>query len=205
MLSDFSVMSVRRRSRRPTPKAGSLEPLGDFEDLYRSMSQNTLIFFTRRTADPEIARDLWAETWARAYESRVRFRGDTRAEREAWVMGIGRKVLASYYKRGAVHRRAMGRLELERPPLSDADLERLERAAALELLRAELGRALAEIPSAQQEAVRLRVVDGLDYPELARRMGVSEDAARARVSRGLRALAASVDADASDFEHGGRA
>lgn len=166
------------------------------------MAQNTLIFFTRRTADPEIARDLWAETWARAYESRSRFRGSTQAEREGWVMGIGRKVLASYYKRGAVHRRAMSRLELERPPLTDADLERLEREAGLELLRSELARALADIPGPQQEALRLRVVEGLDYPEVARRMGVSEEAARARVSRGLRALASAVDAGLSDFEHG---
>ena len=166
------------------------------------MAQNTLIFFTRRTADPEIARDLWAETWARAYESRSRFRGSTQAEREGWVIGIGRKVLASYYKRGAVHRRAMARLELERPPLTDADLERLERAAGLEMLRDELGRALADIPGPQQEALRLRIIDGLDYPEVARRMGVGEEAARARVSRGLRALAINVDAQVSDFEHG---
>ena len=117
-------------------------------------------------------------------------------------MGIGRKVLASYYKRGAVHRRAMGRLELERPSLGDADLERLERAAGLGELRDELGRALADIPGPQQEALRLRIVDGHSYPEVARRMGVSEEAARARVSRGLRTLAGTVDIAADDFEHG---
>ncbi|HZO37407.1 MAG TPA: RNA polymerase sigma factor [Solirubrobacteraceae bacterium] len=195
-------MNARGRSRRVASKTSSLEPLGDFEELYRSMAQSTLVFFTRRTADPEIGRDLWAETWARAYESRGRFRGSTRAEREGWVMGIGRKVLASYYKRGAVHRRAMGRLELERPSLGDADLERLERAAGLGELRDELGRALADIPGPQQEALRLRIVDGHSYPEVARRMGVSEEAARARVSRGLRTLAGTVDIAADDFEHG---
>ena len=204
MLSDLSAMNVRGRTRRSQTKStSSVEPLGDFEDLYRSMAQNTLVFFTRRTADPEIARDLWAETWARAYEGRQRFRGNSQAEREGWVMGIGRKVLASYYKRGAVHGRAMTRLELERPPLADSDIERLERAAGLELLRGELARALADIPGPQQEALRLRIVDGLDYPEVARRMGVSEEAARARVSRGLRVLASTVDKDLSDFEHGG--
>ena len=202
MLSDLSGMNAAGRSRRVKPKSPALEPLGDFEELYRSMAQNTLVFFTRRTADPEIARDLWAETWARAYESRMRFRGTTRGEREGWVMGIGRKVLASYYKRGAINRRAMRRLELERPPLSDADLERLERAAGLQMLRDELGRALASIPGPQQEALRLRIVDGHSYTEVARRMGVSEEAARARVSRGLRTLASSIDIGLSDFEHG---
>jgi RNA polymerase sigma factor (sigma-70 family) len=166
------------------------------------MAQTSLIFFARRTADPEIARDLWAETWARAYANRERFRGTTRPEEAAWVMGIGRKVLAGYYKRGAVQRRAMSRLELERPQLDDADIERLDRAAGLQALRSELGRALADIPSGQQEALRLRVVEGLAYPEVARRMGVNEDAARARVSRGLRALSKVLDRDVADFEQG---
>lgn len=202
MFGDLSGTNAAGRSRRIPSKTSSLEPLGDFEELYLAMAKSTLVFFTRRTADPEIGRDLWAETWARAYESRTRFRGTTQAEREGWVMGIGRKVLASYYKRGAVHRRAMGRLGLERPLLGDADIERLERVAGLQLLRDELRNALADIPAQQREALRLRIVDGHDYSEVARRMGVSEDAARARVSRGLRALASLVDIGASDFEHG---
>jgi DNA-directed RNA polymerase specialized sigma24 family protein len=41
--------------------------------------------------------------------------------------------------------------------------------------------------------VRLRVVDELDYPTVADRLGISEQAARARVSRGLRVLASAVD------------
>ena len=61
--------------------------------------------------------------------------------------------------------------------------------------RAALGRqgALAELGPEQREAVRLRVVDELGYPAVAARLGVSEQTARARVSRGLRALAAAVD------------
>jgi len=185
-------LAVRRRP----------QPLEDFEALYYSMSQRLLVFFTRRTADPEIARDLWAETWARAYAGRERFRGDSQAEREGWVLGIGKKVLATYYKRGAVEQRAMARLELVRPDLADADLERLDRLAGLEELRGEVGRAMADLPGAQQEALRLRIVEGLSYEDVAQRMGVNEDAARARVSRGLRTLAKVLDRDAVDFELG---
>ena len=53
--------------------------------------------------------------------------------------------------------------------------------------------ALAELGPEQREAVRLRVVDELGYPAVAARLGVSEQTARARVSRGLRALAAAVN------------
>jgi RNA polymerase sigma-70 factor (ECF subfamily) len=53
--------------------------------------------------------------------------------------------------------------------------------------------ALADLGAEQREAVRLRAVDELGYPAIARRLGISEQAARARVSRGLRALAAALD------------
>jgi RNA polymerase sigma factor (sigma-70 family) len=53
--------------------------------------------------------------------------------------------------------------------------------------------ALAELGPEQREAVRLRVVDELGYPAIADRLGISEQAARARVSRGVRALAGALD------------
>ena len=41
--------------------------------------------------------------------------------------------------------------------------------------------------------MRLRVVEELDYPVVAARLGVTEATARARVSRGLRLLAVALD------------
>jgi RNA polymerase sigma-70 factor (ECF subfamily) len=171
-----------------------------FEELYFRVSQRVLVFLTRRTADPEVAVDLWGETWARAYAARGRFRGTSAAEEEAWMFGIARKTLAGYYKRGAAEQRAMARLGLERPELDDPDLRRLERLAGLGELRDALGEALAQMPEPQREALRLRVVDGLSYAELARTFGTSEQTVRARVSRGLRALAETLSDDRPDLE-----
>jgi RNA polymerase sigma-70 factor (ECF subfamily) len=93
-------------------------------------------------------------------------------------------------------------LELEPPPLSSRDLDRLDRLAGLGVLRDELRVALAELAADQREALQLRIVDGLPYPEVARRMGVAEPAARARVSRGLKALNKALDRNVADFEMG---
>jgi DNA-directed RNA polymerase specialized sigma24 family protein len=41
--------------------------------------------------------------------------------------------------------------------------------------------------------VRLRVVDELAYPVVAARLGITEQAARARVSRALRVLAVALE------------
>jgi RNA polymerase sigma-70 factor (ECF subfamily) len=68
-------------------------------------------------------------------------------------------------------------------PAPDADA-RLDAAA----LRAELETALEDLAPAVRVAVVLRVVEQLDYDELAARLGCSSQAARLRVSRGLRAL-----------------
>jgi len=187
---------------RGRTSGGTLHSPQAFEELYFAMADRLLLFLTRRTADPETARDLWAETWARAYESRDRFRGTVQAQREAWILGIAKNVLAGYYKRGAVERRALTRLELEPPPVSERDLDRLERAAGLGALRSGLREALADLAAEQRDALQLRIVDGLPYPEVARRMGVAEPAARARVSRGLRALGDALDRDLADFELG---
>jgi RNA polymerase sigma-70 factor (ECF subfamily) len=173
-----------------------------FEALYFTMADPVLIYLTRRTADPETARDLWAETWARAYEGRAGFRGTSQAEQEAWIRAIGRHVLAGYYRRGNAQRRAMERLKLDRPAIGDRDLDRIERASGLETLRSELQSALAALPRAQREALQLRVVQRLAYAEVAERTGVSEQTVRTRVSRGLKALANTLDRDLADFDLG---
>jgi RNA polymerase sigma-70 factor (ECF subfamily) len=157
--------------------------------LYDRHAEHVLTFLMRRTLDPEIARDLWAECWAVAYQRWDRLRsGASSAEQEAWVYAIARNLLNSYYRRGKAEQRARRRLGLERPPLSEVDVERLIRLARVSELRERLNVALRGLPSAQRDAIALRVGAELPYDEVAVRLGVSEPVARARVSRGLRAL-----------------
>jgi RNA polymerase sigma factor (sigma-70 family) len=69
----------------------------------------------------------------------------------------------------------------------------VERRAGLHDLRLMVLAALETLVPEQREALRLRVVLELDYAAVAERLGISQQAARARVSRGLRALAGSLD------------
>jgi RNA polymerase sigma-70 factor (ECF subfamily) len=66
--------------------------------------------------------------------------------------------------------------------LTDEVLERIEGldATALELL--------GGLPPRAREAVKARVVDERDYPDIARDLRCSEAVVRKRVSRGLKAL-----------------
>jgi RNA polymerase sigma factor (sigma-70 family) len=166
----------------------------DIDALYATHREELLVFLARRTADPQIALDLWAETFAQAVASGHRHRGDSAQEGAAWLYTIARRQLALYYRRGRIEQRALARLHLEREPATPEILAEIERRAGLSELRAELVDALARLSPGVRAAVQLRIVHELPYPDLARTLGITEQAARARVSRGLAKLAELLDA-----------
>jgi RNA polymerase sigma-70 factor (ECF subfamily) len=130
------------------------------------------------------ALDLVSELFARAWISRKRFRDPGDGDAAPWLFGIARNLVASHRRRGSIEARARTRLRM---PLADdfttdgidARLDAVARGPALE-------RALDALPAAQRSAVRLRVVDGLDYPAIARQLSCTETTARKWVSVGLR-------------------
>jgi RNA polymerase sigma factor (sigma-70 family) len=74
------------------------------------------------------------------------------------------------------------------PALSDGELERIVEFAGISLLRMEIASALGELSEDHRDVLRLRIIEELSYPDVARRLDISEQTARARVSRALRAL-----------------
>jgi RNA polymerase sigma-70 factor (ECF subfamily) len=59
----------------------------DVGGLYEAHARRLLVFFARRTYDSQLAMDLVAETFARAYEHRDRHRGGSEAEAVGWLWG----------------------------------------------------------------------------------------------------------------------
>ena len=159
-----------------------------FEAFYRASAEKVLGFFMRRTLDAQLALDLTAETFAQAFQRRRSFRGHTLEEAEGWLFGIATNQHLQWLRRGKVERKAVQRLGLKMPTYSDDDLARVEQLADLVGVHQEIKTGLAALPEIQREAVWLRVVDELPYRDVAERLGVSEQTARVRVSRGLAAL-----------------
>jgi RNA polymerase sigma factor (sigma-70 family) len=164
-----------------------------FAALYDREAQTVLVFIARRTLDPELALDLTAETFAQAFRGRRSFRGSTQMEERAWLFTIARRQISRYHRRGTVERRALQALGAQVPEAHEDDLRAIEDAAGLDVLRAALGDELARLNGDQRAALQLRVVEERSYPEVADALGVSEQTARARVSRGLRALARALE------------
>jgi len=183
MNGETSAEALRRSVREP-------ERFGLF---YRDHFEGLLAYFARRVYEPEVAFDLTAESFAQAYLSRARFRGSSDAEAAGWLYGIARRQLALSFRKSKVEKRALRRLGIETPPLDEGAQVEIQELARLADLRRTLRLELERLSQAQREALQLRVVEELPYTEVARRLDISEMAARARVSRGLKALAAGLD------------
>jgi RNA polymerase sigma-70 factor (ECF subfamily) len=163
--------------------------------LYEARAADLLSFFARRTLQAEVSIDLVAETFAE------QFRGASDDEAVGWIFGIARHELSAYFRRGIVARRAMAELGLAVPALTNADYERVEELVDLRAQRTVVARALAELSREHREALRLRIVEELSYSEVAQTLGTTEETARARVSRGLRALSQSTTELERSTEH----
>jgi len=166
---------------------GSVEDPELFGIFYDRHVSALLSFFYRRTASGQLAADLTAETFAEAFLSRGRDR-NTGAPARAWLLGIARHELSRSIRRQQADSRARKRLGVARTLVEDPDLERIEELADIRPLRSAIQEAVRRLPPTLSSAVILRVANDLPYPEVARRLGCSENAARVRVSRALARL-----------------
>jgi RNA polymerase sigma-70 factor (ECF subfamily) len=189
----MSTVTERPRDLRGSSEGAlrrSAEDAEAFRDFYVANAQRLVVFFTRRTLNAEVALDLTGETFAVALQRRRQFRGATDAEAEAWLFAIARSQLSHFWRRGVAERRALEQIGIDAPSVAQFELERIEELAGLPDLRRRVQHAIAGLHPQQAYAVMQRIVAERDYADLANELGVSQDVVRARVSRGLRALAA---------------
>jgi RNA polymerase sigma factor (sigma-70 family) len=160
----------------------------DFELLYQRHAGELLSFLARRTYDPEVAVDLLGETFGLAFRDRRHYHGENLEDARAWLFGVARHRLAQYFRRGQVERRALARLGVELRALTPSEYDRIEELAASRELREALSAEFDSLGTEQRDVLRLRVVEGRSYAEVAAHLGISEENARARASRALRVL-----------------
>ena len=163
-----------------------------FRELYERYAAWIRSWFLRHTGSESAALDLTAETFAQAFGAAGRFRDEADGSAAPWLFGIGRNLLRQYHKHNRIETAARARLGI---PLAFAECEEYDRVDERDeavVLAPRLRRALGGLPTEQRRALQLRVVHQLPYEEVAGRLGCSQNAARLRVSRALRALTAQV-------------
>lgn len=154
-----------------------------FRNLYNRYSERLFRYFARRTGGEDTALELAAETFSRVWVMRERFEDQRDGSVAPWLFGIARNVLLMSVRRGEVERRTASRLGV---------LERLDIEAPVAVPEPGWAEGADELldtlPLSQSDALRLRIIDELDYDEVAEALGTSRSAARVRVHRGLAAL-----------------
>jgi RNA polymerase sigma factor (sigma-70 family) len=155
-----------------------------FAAFYGRHVAEVLAFLVRRVGSEEVAADLAGETFAAALLACGRYRPGE-APALAWLLGIARNKLRESARRGSVEIEARQCLGMPAIAFEDEDLLRVQELASVGEEALEL---LEQLPAAQRDAVRARVLEELDYELLALELGHSQQVVRQHVSRGLRRL-----------------
>jgi RNA polymerase sigma factor (sigma-70 family) len=154
----------------------------DYGRFYERHVGAVVAFLGPRVRGAEQVFDLTAETFARALEHRGQY-DRARGPAVAWLLGIARHLILDAARRARIADESRVRLGLAPILLDDEQLARIEARSQVDLRLA-----LDGLAPEQREAVIRRVLCEQPYPEIAARLGCSEQVARKRVSRGLASL-----------------
>jgi RNA polymerase sigma-70 factor, ECF subfamily len=159
-----------------------------FREFYDRYAVWVRSWFVRHTGSESASLDLTAETFAQAWHSCRRFRDMADGSGAPWLFGIARNLLRQYHKHNRIESAARERMGLPATYAECEDYERVDERIEASALAPLLRHAVRALPGEQRRALELRVVQQLPYEEVAGRLGCSQNAARLRVSRALRAL-----------------
>ena len=157
----------------------------EFYDRYAGWVHS---WFSRQTGSETAALDLTAETFAQAWHSSRRFKDMADGSGAPWLFGIARNLLRQYHKHNRIETAARARLGLPVDWEGTEEYDAVDERITAGTLRPALRDAVSSLPVDQQAALELRVVQQLPYEEVAGALGCTQNAARLRVSRALRAL-----------------
>ncbi|WP_380162006.1 RNA polymerase sigma factor [Kineococcus sp. R86509] len=163
-----------------------------FRVLYQRHAEALLRYCFTRVPEAEAAYDLLAETFAHAYLHRDTFDSD-RGPVIAWLTTIARSKSLELHRRRRSETRALTRLGVQVEALDDESIARIDDLVDARAHRRRLRDALARLGRRDREAVTLRVVQQLNYTDVAQHLGCSPGAARVRVHRALSRLATHLE------------
>jgi RNA polymerase sigma factor (sigma-70 family) len=139
----------------------------DFEELFEDHFDAIYGYLARRVG-PELARDLAAETFTRAYAGRKRF-DPQRGEPRAWLFGIANNLLRHHYRDEERRLQAFARIDV---PRDEAGSDESPIAEALSVLSRE-----------ERDALLLFAWADLSYEQIAEALALPVGTVRSRLNR----------------------
>ena len=155
-----------------------------FEEIVREHRSALFAHGRRKLYCEAAAEDAVQETLARAYRALPKFDGEYRLG--PWLHRIMANVCSDEAKRRIRDGEKLTKFASD--PSARFDVPSVEDELGFHFDEGPLDAALQSLPDPHREALVLRFVDELEYPEMASVAGVSEQNARARVSRAKSAM-----------------
>jgi len=164
---------------------------GAFVQLYQSYYTRIFAFVYSRVGNVELAKDLTAEVFERAYVKGHGVR--EQAAYGTWLFMIAKNVVVGHYRRQKRENNGMDRVK---ESLWLAEQPRDPEDSALRGERIEdLMRKFRTLPRRDQELLSLKFEGELTYAEIAQVMGITEVNVRVSIFRALRRLRDRVQED----------
>jgi RNA polymerase sigma factor (sigma-70 family) len=158
-----------------------------FSQFYERHLAAVAIFLARRVGN-ELAEDLTAEVFARAFRGRTTFRPDHETGLP-WLLGIANHLVADHRR---AERRRLAVLQRLQPARSHFDPDPFSHSAP------ELMRQLRRLPDADRDTLLLVVWGELSYAEAASALGIPIGTVRSRIARARQRLAAAIGVGRND-------
>ncbi|MGE0542068.1 MAG: RNA polymerase sigma factor [Dehalococcoidia bacterium] len=151
----------------------------DFAGLYEAHADRIFCHVRARLGDADLAEDLTAQTFLRAWQSLDRYRPLPGRPFLAWLFTIANNLVIDHYRR---HRRELIGVTVEPRDRGNNDPEHLALVADL---RDEIRLAIGRLKPEHQLVVALRLIDGLDYQQISEVTGRTPGALRVILCRAL--------------------
>jgi RNA polymerase sigma-70 factor (ECF subfamily) len=171
-------------------QAGDRDAYGQ---LYTRYAPGVSRFVGSRLRDRALAEDLTSETFARALR-RIDSVSDQGCDAGAWFTTIARNLITDHVKSSRVQRETVT-AEFDDASTDDRQ-ESPEQAVIRRDTAADVRRRVSQLPTDQQECIRLRYFQELSVAETAAVLGRNEGAVKALAHRGVLGLRASMAKDA---------
>lgn len=156
-----------------------------FEAVIEPYYENVYRFIRSQTNDHELAQDLTQNTFEKAWLKLEQLRDEEAAL--SWLLSIAEREKNLYFRAQNRDKRSL----FKETPYDGSELELIDLesnvldAILLKELKAEAIQALYGVEEQYREVMRLRIIEILDYKEIAELLDMKEGTVRTRYRRGL--------------------
>lgn len=151
-----------------------------FEVVYRAYNARVYNFVLSMVGDAGVAKDITQDIFLKIWEKRLNI--DAEDNFEGYIFKVSRNMVFHYVRRELLFRNYVDKLSGDEA--SEASVETDEELDRL-FLEEYILKLLEELPSARRNVFMLYWKSGLNYREIAERLGVSEKTVATQVHRSL--------------------